>query len=147
MPISNINSMTCIGRLVRESELRYTKNGKSVCKFSIAINRSEKRDGEYSNFPTYLNVVTLGAMAENVSKYLGKGSLVGITGELRGRKYEDKEGNKRYNYDLIANNVQFLDGVKKDSYEEEVKPKPKKKVEPKPEPEDSYDNQEEEIPF
>ena len=147
MPISNINSMTCIGRLVRESELRYTKNGKSVCKFSIAINRSEKRDGEYSNFPTYLNVVTLGAMAENVSKYLGKGSLVGITGELRGRKYEDKGGNKRYNYDLIANNVQFLDGVKKDSYTEEVKPKPKKKVEYKPEPEDSYDNQEEEIPF
>jgi single-strand DNA-binding protein len=86
-------------------------------------------------------------MAENVSKYLGKGSLVGITGELRGRKYEDKEGNKRYNYDLIANNVQFLDGVKKDTYGEEVKPKPKKKVETKPEPEDSYDNQEEEIPF
>lgn len=147
MPISNINSMTCIGRLVRESELRYTKNGKSVCKFSIAINRSEKKDDGYQNFPTYLNVVTLGAMAEAVSKYLGKGSLVGVSGELRGRKYEDKEGNKRYNYDLIANNVQFLDGVKKDSYGEEVKPNPKKKVEPKPEPEESYDNQEEEIPF
>ena len=145
MPISNINSMTFIWRLVRESELRYTKNGKSVCKFSIAINRSEKKDDGYQNFPTYLNVVTLGAMAEAVSKYLGKGSLVGVSGELRGRKYEDKEGNKRYNYDLIANNVQFLDSAKKDTPREEVKPK--KKVEPKPEPEESYDNQEEEIPF
>jgi single-strand DNA-binding protein len=104
-----INLFFGIGNLTRDPDLRYTPQGTPVCKFSIAINRkyNDKED------TTFLNVVTWSGLAENCAKYLNKGSKVAVVGEVRVNEWE-KDGSKRKDYEINANQVEFLSNKKND---------------------------------
>jgi single-strand DNA-binding protein len=107
---SNINTVTLIGRLTRDPELRHTAGGTPVGSFSLAINSREKNsDGEWGDRADYFDVTVFGNQAETVAQYLGKGRLVGISGRLRQDRWETQEGGKRSKVVVIANSIQFLD--------------------------------------
>ncbi len=103
-----LNKVVLIGRLTQDPELRYVNNDTPVCDFSLAVerpftNRNGERDVDFIDITTWRN------QAETCGEHLGKGRMVAVDGRLQVRKYEDRDGNRRVSYDVIANNVQFLD--------------------------------------
>lgn len=101
-------NMTIIsGNLTRDPELMETQNGVAYCKFTVAVNgESTGTDG---NRPTYFYSCTAWkGRAENIGKYLKKGSKVLVKGEMQSRSYEDKDGVKRTAWDLLVSNIEFL---------------------------------------
>lgn len=113
-----MNSVFLIGRLTSIPELRYTPTNIAVCKISIAINRPKREDGTHET--DFIDVIIWRNQAENVCKYLDKGSLVSIEGKLQTHNYEDKEGKKRHSMEVVATNVQFLEPKKKEEVKTEV---------------------------
>lgn len=101
-----INRVVLVGRLTRDPELRRTTTGTAVTSFSIAIDNRPGRDGEKST--SFFNIVTWNQTAENVAKYIRKGSLVGVDGRLQQRSY-DKNGTKVSIVEIVADQVQFLE--------------------------------------
>lgn len=101
------NSVILSGRLTADPELKTTQNGISVTSFSIAVNRSYTKDGESQ--ADFINIVAWRNTAEFVTKYFKKGSLIGIEGSIQTRNYEDKNGNKRTAFEVVANQVHFLE--------------------------------------
>ena len=103
-----MNKAMLVGRLTRDPELRYTGTNTAVTSFSIAINRTfTNQAGERE--ADFINVVVWRKAAENVKKYVFKGSLVGVEGRVQSRSYEAKDGTKRYITEVVADNVQFLE--------------------------------------
>ena len=96
-----INTFSVIGRITKPINLEYTKTGKPAIKLNLAINNA-KDDA------TFLLIKVFGKQAENISKYCTKGSQLAITGTIRNNNYEDKDGNKHFEYSFIAQNVEFL---------------------------------------
>ena len=95
------------GRLTNDVELKVTTSGISVCTFSIAVDRAYKKGEEKQT--DFLNVVCWRSTAEFVSKWFKKGSLIGIEGSIQTRKYQDKDGNNRTAFEIVANNVHFVE--------------------------------------
>lgn len=103
-----MNQVVLIGRLTRDPELRFIPNsGTAVARFSIAVGREFKREGQPE--ADFFNIVVWGKSAENCANYLKKGRLVAVNGSLRNNNYEDKNGVKHYNIEINANRVQFLE--------------------------------------
>ena len=103
-----MNSVSLIGRLTRDPEVRYgAASQTAVARFSIAIDRGRDRDGN-DRGADYPNIVCFGKTDELVEKYLGKGRLVGITGRIQTGSYE-KDGKKVYTTEVLADRVEFLD--------------------------------------
>ncbi len=129
-----MNKCILIGNLTRDPELSTTGSGVSVCKFSIAVNRTFKnQNGEYET--DFLNIVTWRGLADNCSKYLTKGSKVAVCGQIQTRTYE-VDGQKRYATDIVADDVEFLnragDNQGASGGERQSAPAPKKTSELKP---------------
>ena len=102
-----MNKVFLIGRLTRDPELRYTGNNTAVASFSIAVNRNfTNQQGERE--ADFFNVTVWRKQAENVKNYLSQGSQVAVEGRLQTRNYEDKDGQKRYVTEVVADNVEFL---------------------------------------
>lgn len=103
-----MNSVSLIGRLTRDPEIRYgSETQTAVARFSIAIDRMPGRNGEkQTDFP---NIVCFGKTAELVEKYITKGRLVGVTGRLQTGSYTNKEGQKVFTTEVVADRVEFLD--------------------------------------
>ena len=102
-----MNKVFLIGRLTRDPELRYTGNNTAVASFTIAVNRSfTNQQGERE--ADFINIVVWRKQAENVKNYLSQGSQVAVEGRLQTRNYEDKDGQKRYVTEVVADNVEFL---------------------------------------
>jgi single-strand DNA-binding protein len=99
-----------VGRLVSDPELRQTSGGKSVCEFRLAADGFGKDDTEF------FRCVVWEKTAEVVAKYLEKGSQCSVTGRIKTRTWEDKDGNKRYTPELIVDQVKFM-GSRGDSDE------------------------------
>lgn len=97
-----MNKVYLIGNLTRDPEVSETTSGISVCRFSIAVNRT------YNSEVDYFNITVWRTVAENCGKFLKKGSKVAICGSLQNRSYEDKDGNKRNYTDIVASEVEFL---------------------------------------
>lgn len=117
-----MNKVFLIGRLTRDPELRYTGSNVPVCSFSIAVNRTfTNSNGERE--ADFINVVVWRKQAENVKNYLSQGSQVAVDGRIQTRNYEDKEGNKRYITEVVADNVEFL-GSKKEGNSKGDEPTP-----------------------
>lgn len=101
-----MNSVNLIGRLTRDPEVRYSQSNMAVARFSIAIDRPPRQDGtKETDFP---NIVVFGRQAENCEKYLEKGRLVGISGRIQTGSYVNREGNRVYTTEVVANRVEFL---------------------------------------
>lgn len=104
-----MNTVSLIGRLTRDPEVRYTSTQMAVARFSIAIDRPVKEGGEkQTDFP---NIVVFGKQAENCERFLAKGRKVAINGRIQTGSYTDKEGRKVYTTDVVANYVEFLDSA------------------------------------
>ncbi len=113
------NKAFLIGRLVRDPEMRVTPSGITVTRFTIAVDKSFKRDEQ--NSADFLRIVTWRRLAEISGQYLKKGKLVAIEGRLQIDSYE-KEGQKRISAEVVADNVQMLDKAGSVSHEDAMAP-------------------------
>jgi len=103
-----INRAILVGRLTKDPELRKTQNDIAVTTFTIAVNRTFKnQQGEQE--ADFINCVVWRRQAENVSRYVSKGSLVGVEGRIQSRSYDDQNGNRRFVTEVVADSVQFLE--------------------------------------
>ena len=100
-----MNIAILIGRMTASPELKTTPNGVSVTSFSIAVDRGY---GENKN-TDFINIVGWKQTAEFICKYFTKGSRIAIEGSIQTRKYQDKDGNNRTVFEVVANNVHFVD--------------------------------------
>ena len=102
------NLVVLTGRLTADAELKTTPNGVSVCSFDIAVD-SGYGDNKQTNF---IKIIAWRQTAEFICKYFTKGTMIGIEGSIQTRKYQDKNGNTRTSFEVVANNVQFVEGRK-----------------------------------
>ncbi|MFS4465984.1 single-stranded DNA-binding protein [Staphylococcus haemolyticus] len=103
-----INRVILVGRLTKDPEYRTTPNGIDVANFTLAVNRNFKsKNGEQQ--ADFINVVVFRNQAQNVNNYLSKGSLAGVDGRIQSRSYENKEGQRVFVTEVVADNVQFLE--------------------------------------
>lgn len=101
-----MNSLTIIGNLTRDPELRTTPSGISVCTFTVAVNRRQKKDGQPD--ADFFRVSAWRDMGENCSKYLSKGRKVAVKGSVSVSIYTGSDGQTRANMDVLAHEVEFL---------------------------------------
>lgn len=107
------NLTVLTGRLTADAELRYTANNTPVTSFNIAVPRRAKQGEERQ--ADFITIVAWNQTAEFVTKYFQKGSMIGIEGSIQTRQYRDKEGAKRTAFEVIANNVQFVESKKQEN--------------------------------
>lgn len=122
--MSSYNRATLIGRLGKDPEVRYTNTQQCVANFSIATSENYTKDGNKVEKTEWHNIVVWGKPAEACSKFVKKGSLVLVEGRIQTREWQDKEGNKRFTTEIVANSVQFLSSKgENDSSASQAKPK------------------------
>ena len=96
-----INNFTTIGRLTRDPETRYTKGNKAITEISLAVNNGK-------DDTTFIRLTAFDKLAELVSNYCKKGDLIGTQSIIKNHNWEDKNGNKHYEYSFIINKISFL---------------------------------------
>lgn len=112
-----LNKVIIIGNITRNPELKVLPSGMKVCNFTVATNRIWKdKDGNKQESADFHNIVVFGNQAENISKYMIKGSSIMIDGRLQTRSWE-KDGEKRYTTEVIAENIQFGNTPKEEKKE------------------------------
>ena len=99
------NTITVVGNLTRDPELRYTQSGKATVTVGIAVNRRYQVNGEWQEQTSYMNVVAWDQLAENIAASLTKGARILVTGRLDIREYEARDGGKRTAVDIVADEV------------------------------------------
>ena len=103
-----LNRIVLMGRLVREPELKHTPQGVPVCTFTLAVDRDVKgADGE--RVTDFIDIVAWRSTGEFAAKYLTKGRMAAVEGRLQLRDWQDKDGNKRRNAEILASSVYFAD--------------------------------------
>lgn len=103
-----INSTVLVGRLTRDPELKYTDNNIAVASFSLAVNRNFK-DANGEREADFINCVIWRQQAENLANWAKKGALIGITGRIQTRSYENQQGQRVYVTEIVAENFQMLE--------------------------------------
>ena len=103
-----MNSINLVGRLTADPELKTTQSGKSVCSFTLAVNRPRVKDTT-----DFINCVAWNQSAEYLTNYGRKGSLVAVTGVLTSRKYDDKDGNHRTAFEVVCDLVSLCESKDK----------------------------------
>ena len=104
-----LNNVILMGRICSDVELRTTATGKSVANFRIAVDRSFTKQGEQRQ-ADFITIVAWGSTADFVSRYFSKGSMIALQGSIQTRNYEDKDGNKRTAFEVVAREVSFCGG-------------------------------------
>lgn len=106
-----INNVVLVGRMTRDAELRYTPQNKAVATFTLAVNRNFKnQNGERE--ADFINCILWNQPAENLANWAKKGTLIGITGRIQTRNYENQQGQRVYVTEVMANNFQMLESRK-----------------------------------
>lgn len=107
------NKAVIVGNLGSDPEMRHTQSGQGVCSFSLATGEKwkDKQSGEMKERTEWHKVVVWGAQAENCAKYLAKGRQALVEGRIQTREWEDKEGQRRFTTEIVANEVKFLGGA------------------------------------
>lgn len=103
-----INSVCLVGRLTRDPELKYTTSNIAVATFSLAVNRTFK-DANGERETDFINCVIWRQQAENLANWAKKGALIGITGRIQTRSYENQQGQRVYVTEVVAENFQMLE--------------------------------------
>ena len=105
--MSNGNSVTLIGNVTRDPELRFTPSGQATASFGLAVNRrwQDRQSGEWQEATSFFDVVCWREMAENASESLARGSRVIVTGRLEQRSWENQEGEKRSKIEVVADEI------------------------------------------
>ena len=105
----SVNSVTLLGNLGKEPELKYTPAGNAVCNFSVATSEKwQDKSGQKQEKTEWHNVVVWGKLAETCNQYLNKGRQVYLEGKLQTRSWDDKEGNKKYMTEVNATKIDFI---------------------------------------
>lgn len=103
-----INNVVLVGRMTRDAELRYTPSNQAVATFSLAVNHNFKsQNGERE--ADFINCVIWRQQAENLANWAKKGALIGITGRIQTRNYENQQGQRVYVTEVVADNFQLLE--------------------------------------
>ncbi len=114
----NFNKAIVAGNITSDPELKKMTNGNSVVNFTVAVNRYyNDKEGNRKEETEFHNVVFFGRQAENIDKYMSKGSQILVEGRLKTRSWEDKEGKKHYRTEIIGETAQF--GKRAEKVEEE----------------------------
>jgi single-strand DNA-binding protein len=109
--MSDLNQVIMIGRLTRDAELKYTSGGVAACKFSIAVNRKKKNGDQWVDEANFFDVVLWGRQGEALNQYLAKGKQIGVDGELRQERWQDRDsGQNRSRVEIVASKIQLLGG-------------------------------------
>ncbi len=142
-----LNRVVLVGRLVRDPELRYTQNNIAVVSFTLAVNRPFTSSNQQSdNNADFISCTAWRKQAENVSKYVNKGSMVAVDGRLQTRDYMDEKNNvRRYVTEVVCDSVVFLDPKPQSSNNDERTYETKN--DKKEEKEDQIDIIEDDLPF
>jgi len=102
-----MNRVVVVGRLVKDPELKKTNNGSSVVSFTLAVDNRQRSSGEKS--ASFFPCTAWNATAENVARFMKKGSLVGVDGRLNQRSYQARDGHNVNVIEIVAESVQFLE--------------------------------------
>ena len=103
-----INNVVLVGRMTKDAELKYTGNNIAVASFSLAVNRNFK-DANGEREADFINCVIWRQQAENLANWAKKGALIGITGRIQTRSYENHQGQRVYVTEVVAENFQMLE--------------------------------------
>ena len=110
-----MNNYICVGRITKDIELKYTPSNKAVVEISLAVNNGK-------DDTTFIRLTAFDKLAELVSNYCKKGDLIGTQSIIKNHNWEDKNGNKHYDYSFIINKISFLaKGNKQEETKQEVK--------------------------
>ncbi|AIO18022.1 Single-stranded DNA-binding protein ssb [Candidatus Izimaplasma bacterium HR1] len=109
-----INRTILVGRLTKDPEVRYTSSNIAYARFTLAVNRtfagpSGEREADF------IQCITWRKQAENLARFVRKGSLIGVEGRIQTGSYDDKDGNRKYTTDVVCDSVQFLEPKNQDS--------------------------------
>lgn len=105
----DINSVTIVGRLTRDAELKYTNSGSAVTRLGLAVNRSRKDGDQWVEEASFFDVVSWGRRAEALNQYLQRGTRIAVNGELQQERWE-QDGQTRSRVIIKAQNIQLLGG-------------------------------------
>ena len=99
------STVTIVGNITRDPELRFTAGGKGVASFGVAVGRRYQQNGEWQEKTSFFNVTAWDTLGENIAASLTKGTRVIVTGRLEQREYETKEGEKRNVVEIVADEI------------------------------------------
>ena len=123
-----INRTVLVGRLTRDPELRYTSSNKAFARFTIAVNRTfAGANGERE--ADFISCIVWNRQAENLARFVKKGSLIGVEGRIQTGSYDDKDGIRKFTTDVVCDSVQFLEpkgsdnGPQEDAFNDDYKQK------------------------
>jgi single-strand DNA-binding protein len=109
--MAGVNKVILIGNLGKDPELRYLPSGQPVASFPLATSeRRTDKNGQRQDRTEWHNIVVYGKIAESVNQYLKKGRSAYIEGRITTRSWDDRDGNKKYKTEIVANTIQFLGG-------------------------------------
>ena len=109
-----LNHIVIMGRLTRDPEMRYTQSQTPVASFTVAVDRDfASRDGGERQ-TDFIDCVAWRQTAEFVNKYFAKGSMAVVSGRLQSRKWQDREGNNRVSWEIVADNIYFGESRRRD---------------------------------
>jgi single-strand DNA-binding protein len=135
------NSVTLVGGLTRDPELRFTNSGRAIASFGLAVNRRYQVNGEWQEQTSYFNVTAWAELGENVAATLSKGSRAIVFGRLEQREYENRDGEKRTIVEVVADAIgpdlrwatAIVERVARNTADRDDAPAPRKKAAaPKP---------------
>ena len=117
-----INRTVLVGRLTKDPEVRFTSSNIAYARFTLAVNRtfagpSGEREADF------IQCIAWRKQAENLARFVRKGSLVGVEGRIQTGSYDDKDGNRKYTTDVVADSVQFLESKSQDSNDNNYVPR------------------------
>lgn len=118
-----VNKLILQGRLVADPELRQTQSGVTVASFRLAVDRDFKDRETGERKADFINIIAWRQTGEFVSRFLSKGRMAIVEGKLQTREYTDREGNRRYATEVVADNVYFTDS-KRDTDSMNTQPVP-----------------------
>jgi len=104
-----MNKVVLIGRLVRDPEMRYTQSGKAFATFTLAVDRRFSKQNNNQPTADFIPCMAWDKLAEIIGNTLAKGRRVGVEGHLQTRTYEAQDGSKRSAFDVVVNELEFLD--------------------------------------
>ena len=102
-----MNSVQLVGRLVRDPEVKYSNGGTTIARFTVAVDRKFKKEGQPE--ADFISCLAFGKTAEFMEKYFFKGMRIGLNGSIQTGSYKNKDGNTVYTTDVLADNVEFTE--------------------------------------
>lgn len=116
-----MNSVALVGRLARDPEVKYANEGSTIARFSVAVDRRYKKEGEQQT-ADFINCIAFAKTAEFIEKWFHKGDRIGLNGHIQTGSYKNKDGNTVYTTDVVVDNVEFVESKQKGEQKPAEKP-------------------------